>query len=245
MTDSFAGNDQVPAAGQDASGTDQSANIDGLTPEQVQAVLKRDQHAQEHIRRLEAEAAERKQREQEIADRLAQLESELSKRAALEELLARKAGGDNTDKSGDQTKALDVDSVVSRVLQSMEQKTAAERAKANRVAAIEAARSVYGESYKQKVEDTAKDLGMTLKDVDDLAARSPKAFAKMFGLQSAADATRRDTGAAPGVNSQAVASANSGKALTDSELAVLARENRKALFGKDAFEKIAQANKQR
>ena len=244
MTDSFAGKDPVPA-GQEASGTDQSANIDGLTPEQVQAVLKRDQHAQDHIRRLEAEAAERKQREQEVADRLSQLESELSKRAALEELLARRGSGDNTDKSGDQTKAPDVDSVVSRVLQSMEQKTAAERAKANRVAAIEAARSVHGESYKQKIEETAKELGMTLHDVDDLAARSPKAFEKMFGLQSVADAARRDTGAAPGVSSQAVAAANSGAAMTDSQLAVLARENRKALFGKDAFEKIAQANKQR
>lgn len=235
MTDSFAGKDQVPA-GQGHSPSDSSVNLDGLTQEQIQAVLKRDQHAQEHIRRLEAEAAERKARDQELVDRLAHLEQELNKRASLEELLARKASGEQQpDKSGVETKPLDVDSVVTKVLQSMEQKTKAERAKANRVAAIEAAKSVYGDSYMQKVGETAKELGMTLQEVDDLAGRSPQAFARVFGLQTVADNKHRDS-AARGANSEAVLKqqGNQSKQFTGKER-----------FGKEAFEHLAQQLKQK
>lgn len=232
MSDSFAAKDQG-AAGQGSGEPDKALATDGLTQEQIQAVLKRDQHAQEHIRRLEQEAAERKAREQEIADRLAQLEQELSKRATLEELLARKGGGnDKHDDSGGQTKALDVDSVVTKVLQSMEQKTQAERARANRVAAIEAAKSVYGDSYMQKVEATAKELGMSLKEVDDLAGKSPQAFARVFGLQTVADQQHRDGASQGGVNSSAVAKQNQNQAG--------ALPSGKDLFRKETFDLIAQ-----
>jgi hypothetical protein len=236
MTDSFAGKDQVPA-GQQAPQPDHAANLAGLTAEQLAAIVKRDQHAQEHIRRLEDEARQRREQEQAIADRLTQLEAELSKRASLEELLAKREGA-QPNKSDSQTPAVDVDSVVQRVLSTMEQKTVAERTKANRAAAVEAAKSVYGDSYKQKVEETAKELGMTLNDVDDLAGRSPQAFARMFGLQAQADKRRPDV--SPGVNTAAVANQPRD---VDTELAQVARENRKALFGKESFDKIAQSLK--
>lgn len=232
MSDSFAGKDQVPA-GQGDQQQNQAGVTEGLTPEQIQAILKRDQHAQEHIQRLEAEAAARKAQEAELAERLANLERELEKRASLEELLAKKASA-QPDSRGGETKPLDVDSVVTKVLQSMEQRTQAERAKANRVAAIEAAKSVYGDSYNQKISETAKELGMTLNEVDDLAGRSPQAFARVFGLQTVADNKHRNS-AAPATNSEALARQQQGNKPLPTG---------KARFGKDAFELIAQRIKQ-
>lgn len=237
MSDSFVGKDPVPAPDQNLNTSPDPAKAPaGLSPEELEAIVRRDQHAQGHIRTLEAEAAERREAEAALTARLAALEQELGNRTSLEELLAREKAGAQPDKSGEPTTPLDVDSVVNRVLQSMEQKTVAEQTKANRVAAIEAAKSVYGDNFMQSVKESATELGMTLEDVDDLAGRSPKAFAKMFGLQLKADSQHRASGHQSSVNSHAVARQQSGS---------ITLPTGKALFGKDVFDQLAQQTKRK
>lgn len=199
--------------------------------EELAAILKRDKHAQEHIQRLERERAEDRRRMEEIQAELARYRAEVEKAKSLEELLAR--GGRQREDEDTET-AVDPDKLVSTVLSRIEAQKAEAQRQANIQAALAKAREVYGEGWKDEVKATAKELGLTMADVDDIAARSLAAFERTFIRTSTQP--RKPTGNP--LNSDAVRGASQ-----EVDLRALYRENPKKLFSREAFEQIAQSLK--
>lgn len=70
-------------------------------------------------------------------------------------------------------------SQVEQILQKREQEASM---KSNLQVATEAARSVYGDAYQQKLEETGKALGLSKADIVELASSKPQAFKQLFGL---------------------------------------------------------------
>lgn len=139
----------------------------------VEDALKSVPHAQKHISTLEVE--------------LAQVKEELTKRRTTEELLAEiKSSGipnvDTTTKPG-----VTPDQIEQLVNQSLAQKEIQNKAKDN----VNKVTSAFTEKYGEKAEEIyikiAKESGLTIKDLNNLAATSPSAVLILAGLDPKRD----------------------------------------------------------
>lgn len=141
---------------------------DGKKYNSVEDALKSVPHAQKHIQTLESE--------------LAAAREELAKRKTAEELL-------DEIKSGIQPQAtpagseFDQDKLLQLVDQTLEQKERQRAAKTN----AESVASKFTEKYGQKAEEVyntvAKESGLTVQQLNSLAASSPKIVLKLAGLE--------------------------------------------------------------
>lgn len=141
---------------------------DGKKYSSVEDALKSVPHAQKHIQTLESE--------------LAAAREELAKRKTAEELL-------DEIKSGIQPQAtpagseFDQDKLLQLVDQTLEQKERQRAAKTN----AESVASKFTEKYGQKAEEVyntvAKESGLTIQQLNSLAASSPKIVLKLAGLE--------------------------------------------------------------
>lgn len=141
---------------------------DGKKYSSVEDALKSVPHAQKHIQTLESE--------------LAAAREELAKRKTAEELL-------DEIKSGIQPQAtpagseFDQDKLLQLVDQTLEQKERQRAAKTN----AESVASKFTEKYGQKAEEVyntvAKESGLTVQQLNSLAASSPKIVLKLAGLE--------------------------------------------------------------
>lgn len=206
-----------------------------LSPEQIQEILKRDQHAQQHIQTLENEAKERKQRLEELEQRYQQMEKDLEQResfeSALEKLQRQQQPGGGGE---DQTPKFDPDAVAETVLQRIQRQEQEKQAEQNKAKAIEATKERYGEQYLDSVKTRAEALSMTLEDVDDLAAKRPQVFQELFIGKAGKEAPTK-----PSVSGQSRVDVPSGTG--SEEQRELYRTNRKAFFGEDNFKRIAES----
>lgn len=122
-------------------------------------------HAQQHIQTLESEAAN--------------LKSELAKAQAAKELLEKAAG-----QPSQQTARLSAEEVAE-----ITQRTIAENAlstiKADNVASVNAKFSeLYGDKASEQMKALAKDSGMTVSSIRELAEKSPLAVYRMAGINA-------------------------------------------------------------
>lgn len=141
---------------------------DGKKYSSVEDALKSVPHAQKHIQTLESE--------------LAAAREELAKRKTAEELL-------DEIKSGIQPQVtpagseFDQDKLLQLVDQTLEQKERQRAAKTN----AESVASKFTEKYGQKAEEVyntvAKESGLTIQQLNSLAASSPKIVLKLAGLE--------------------------------------------------------------
>lgn len=141
---------------------------DGKKYSSVEDALKSVPHAQKHIQTLESE--------------LAAAREELAKRKTAEELL-------DEIKSGIQPQVtpagseFDQDKLLQLVDQTLEQKERQRTAKTN----AESVASKFTEKYGQKAEEVyntvAKESGLTIQQLNSLAASSPKIVLKLAGLE--------------------------------------------------------------
>lgn len=129
--------------------------------------LKSIPHAQSHIAKLEEE--------------MAQLREELAKRKAAEDLLEEfKATGYKQEPTIVKSEPVDIESVVAKVLTQKEQQAIA---KANQGTVVKAFDAKYGEKGEEMYIKLAEESGMSLAELNVLAARSPKALFKMAGFE--------------------------------------------------------------
>lgn len=128
----------------------------------VEDALKGLQHAQEHIARLEQEAANR----QELMTRVQTMES-------LLERLGEKPAEDHREQVQPKLREEEVLSILER------RETAKVQA-ANRQAVLEALKSKFGEKANEVLETKARELGVTTRFLGDMAAQSPKAVLDYF-----------------------------------------------------------------
>ena len=134
-------------------------------------------HADTHISKLE--------------DELADLRSKLELREAQEE--AKKAMSTQTQSSPapvvqntTETGKEDGTELLSQVELILQKREAEAAKKSNIQVATDAARSVYGDAYQQKLEETGRSLGLSKADIVELASTKPQAFKQLFGLANAA-----------------------------------------------------------
>jgi len=125
--------------------------------------------------------------------RIQELEAQLNQSKKLEDALAELKSKEETPvteetnpQTTETTPQLDVEQIKAQLLEEVMgtlSKTQQEEVYGkNRTESIEAAKSVYGDSYEEKLRETAQELGMTDEEVVQEAQSNPKRFKKLFGL---------------------------------------------------------------
>ncbi len=141
--------------------------------------------AQEHIARLESENAE--------------MRGLKTKVDTMEELIARLGEGAKAD----QRAAPKIEDQEKLVLSIMEKRELASREEANRKAVLGVLTEKFGEKTQEALKAKATDLGLSVSELGNLAARSPKAVLSYFQIESKGTPTVRST-----VNTEALTSPN-------------------------------------
>lgn len=123
--------------------------------------------AQDHIQRLESEMAE--------------MRAKLDAQSSVEETLRKFAEQKAVDTPTSQP--VDLNEVVNQVTQRLDANAQAEQRVANQKSVANKLAEQFGDMQKAKgmFEAKAKELGMSVQDMDNLAATSPQAVFQMFG----------------------------------------------------------------
>lgn len=135
-------------------------------------------NAQEHIQRLEQEAAERKQREEAEAN---ENQSSQIAKEVLEQIKAQQANSRKDDQTDQSSKAeLNKDELKALIQEELSTKFSEAEKDRNSDLCVEAAKEVFGDSYNAKIAEKAKTLGMSVEDANRMAENSPAAFKELF-----------------------------------------------------------------
>lgn len=205
-----------------------------LTNEQLEEIIKRDKHAQAHIKTLEQEAAERKARLEELEAEAQRYKAEIDKMGSFEELLEQKLQTpvNKEDKPVDQP-AVNPDDVAAQVMERLQKAEAQKQYEANLASAMEEAKQRYGsDNFLKEVQNRANELGMSIDDVDKLAGSQPRVFKELF-IGSTKDVPKR-----PSVSGQATVP--NSTSVDSAEQRELYRQDRRKYFAsQENFEKIA------
>lgn len=169
----------------------------------IDAVLKRDQHAQAHIKTLQDEA-------QAYRDMIAKYEIELKEKKTVEDLLQRmeqdKLNASATRNEEPTAPVVNVDEVIesasSKVLDQLSARERQEHERRNLQTAHESLRGQYGDKYKEVVKNRASELGLSMGEIDRLGKNSPNALLELVRGKSSASAPAPSTGSISGLPSQ-------------------------------------------
>lgn len=135
----------------------------------TEEALKALPHAQAHIQKLEDEAK--------------QIREELAKRKAVEEVLAEfKASTSKQSDEGTPPAKLEVAELEKLVEKVIENKQSVEVAKTNTTSVVKKMSEKFGEKAEQEYIKLAEENGMTIPQLNALAARSPNAVLKLAGI---------------------------------------------------------------
>lgn len=184
MTDQTTGDPQFTEQGKGFSNPDDNQGKKTNTDVNIDEVLRRDRHAQEHIKRLEQERKEDR-------ERLVRLEAELARAKTVDDLMERMRQGNNyrsddelTGRAEDKT-TIDVDALVSaaekRVLDRLTEKERQDQERQNYMSVLNALKEKHGEHTDNKVAQRAQELGLGIEDMVSTARRSPRAFFELMG----------------------------------------------------------------
>jgi len=178
QTSTFEGSEQNPDQGQVQEPSNQAStfavpdSLSGFVGEgkkyaSVDKALESIAPAQDHIQRLETEMAE--------------MRAKLDAQASVEETLRKFSEQKAVDTPTSQP--VDLNEVVSQVTQKLSADKQAEQKIANQKSVASKLAEQFGDMQKAKgmFEAKAKELGMSVQDMDNLAATSPQAVFQMFG----------------------------------------------------------------
>ena len=143
---------------------------EGKKYKSAEDALKSVPHAQEHIKTLEEE--------------MAQLKEELTKRKTTEELLDELKSGNQPMEDTPQGVELDQDRIMQLVNQTIEQKEKQSKAKQNAQTVASKFTEQYGAQAESAYNQIAKDAGLTVEQLNNLAATSPNVVMKLAGFET-------------------------------------------------------------
>ena len=143
---------------------------EGKKYKSAEDALKSVPHAQEHIKTLE--------------DEMAQLKEELTKRKTTEELLDELKSGIQPTEDTPQGVELDQDRIMQLVNQTLEQKEKQSKAKQNAQTVANKFTEQYGAQAESAYTQIAKDAGLTVEQLNNLAATSPNVVMKLAGFET-------------------------------------------------------------
>ncbi len=139
----------------------------------VEDALKGTAHAQSFIQQLQQEKRELEQK----LSQLSQKEDETTElKRTVQELIQRQ---DQASNQGQGLKTEDVADLINRQLTQREREVLAKQNQANVVAAATAA---FGTDAEKKFIEAAQEAGLSVEEMNSLAAKSPKAVLKMLGV---------------------------------------------------------------
>ncbi len=159
----------------------------GISVEELSALRKRDEHAQNHISTLESEAAEYKAQ-------LAELQAKLDQASSVDELLReREQSTVNVDEVTSQA--------VDRVKAALASEKAATLAQENFNTVSKALTEKYGKDVDVEVQRICAENDMSFEDMAELSRKNPKLALKLCGSEAKASVTPSSTST---INSNAV-----------------------------------------
>lgn len=145
----------------------------------IEDALKGGAHAQAYIAKLAAEKAALEAR-LEAASQHQSREAELER--TLQELLAKTQ---TTSAPTTPVEASNPEDIASLVLKQLEARDAASKAKANQSEVAAKLLETFGAEAEKKYNDAAQELGLTVAEMNEMAAKSPKAVLKALGVGTA------------------------------------------------------------
>lgn len=156
-------------------------------------------HAQRHIPELKAQLSEKEKRAME-------LEKLLGEHSSIEDLVSRLTEKKEPDGQGNHPVANGLDEqAVAKILEDrLAQRESAARAEANKSKVAQALNAKYGEKAPDEIKRIAAEVGMTPKELGELATRSPEAVLRFFNAAPV-------KGASPTVGGMNIPPYNSGR----------------------------------
>ena len=162
-------------------------------------VVKKIQHADQHISTIE-------QQNQSYLQQIEELQAKLAEASKVDQVLETlKNQGTTEPKSAEPTQPVNPTDLVDQVVQTLDQRSQAEKVKDNVKAAEAKMQEVYGDKWLEVAQQKAKELGMTMGQVDAMAGRSYKAWERLFVGDVASGSN--NTSMTPDVNSAAARAA--------------------------------------
>ena len=144
-------------------------------------VINKLQHADQHIATLESERDTDRQKLKAQETEIESLKAEVERLKKIVDALPGQDANADPSGKGQQTAAPSKEELVKDVMAAMHAETDAAQRKANHAACITKVAAKFGqENVDSKVEEIAKDLGMTVAQAQQLAMNSPKGFEKLF-----------------------------------------------------------------
>lgn len=203
------------------SSGDDNQNANDKGGPDIDAILKRDQHAQAHIKKLEEEA-------QNYRDMIAKYELELQEKKRIDEVLERinQTNASATRNEEPTAPVVNVDEVIetasSKVLDQLSERERQDQERKNLQTVHESLRGQFGEKYKEVVRSRASELGLSMSEIDRLGKSSPNALVELVRGKPAPSSPAPSTGSISGLYSQ------SGDEL--SKFTKLYRENKNEFY---------------
>jgi hypothetical protein len=178
------GNPATPANPANPQTPDPYANLLGMIVNEqgsqkynsIEDALKGAAHAQAYIAQLKAEKAE-------LENKYNTVQVDVNKQAELErtvqELLSRQS---RTEPANPASATVDATTIADLVNKTLEQRTVAERAQANQKEVATQLLNKFGAEAEAKYNAAAQELGLTVAEMNEFAAKSPKAVLKALGV---------------------------------------------------------------
>jgi len=148
--------------------------------------------ADEHIKRLEEEHRQTEAKLAEALELAATLKEKTEQALSVKEMIEGLKGG-NVQQQESGTPAISTEDIAAKVLESLDERTQKQKQLDNFKAAMAAAKESLGDNFKESIGNKAKELGMSIADVDALAKRSPKAFAQLMLPETKSDGSPTST----------------------------------------------------
>ncbi|QDP52427.1 MAG: hypothetical protein Unbinned96contig1001_44 [Prokaryotic dsDNA virus sp.] len=148
-----------------------------------------------------------------LETRIQELEAQLNQSTKLEDALQQLKNKEETPVTDEQTPQttettpqVDVETLTAQITQQvMGQLTASQQQQVqaqNQTESIQAAQALYGDSYEEKLRQSAQEIGMSDEDIIKEAQSNPKRFKKLFGLDKQQPKTYSPSSSASGFNQQ-------------------------------------------
>ena len=178
--------------------------------------------------------------------RILDLEAKLNQSTKLEDALAQLKSKEESpvteqqpNQTTETTPQLDVETLRQQLIEEVMGKLSTSQQQEvhsqNQSESIGAAQAIYGDSYEQKLRESAKDLGMSDEDIIKEAQSNPKRFKKLFGLDKQPKTTYSPNSSASGFTQNKDSSLDFSRGFNDKARVNTAMDNYRKLAEKQGL----------
>jgi len=152
----------------------------------VEEALKALQHSQAYIPTLKNESEEAKRQAEEATRRAEEYQRQLKKQEELERTIAELTQKFASQENKTNSSALTPEQIAEMVNNTLTQNAAASQAKQNQTEVVNTLKAKFGDKAEEVYLQAAQELGMSVAEMNTLAAKSPKAVLKALGVSGQA-----------------------------------------------------------